>query len=93
MSTVAVAGLGYVGLPLAMQAAGAGHLVAGYDPDERRVKLLAAGESYVEDVPADQLAAALAAGRFQPSSDLAACQGFDVAVIAVPTPLRTGCPT
>ena len=43
MSVLAVAGLGYVGLPLAMQAAEAGHQVAGCDPDERRVRLLAAG--------------------------------------------------
>ena len=92
MSAVAVAGLGYVGLPLAMQAAEAGHLVAGYDPDERRVKLLAAGESYFEDVPPERLAASLAAGRFRPSADPAVCQGFDVALITVPTPLRDGLP-
>jgi UDP-N-acetyl-D-glucosamine dehydrogenase len=92
VSMVVVAGLGYVGLPLAMQAADAGHQVAGYDPDEGRVKLLAAGESYIEDVPPQRLAAALAAGRFRPSADPAICQGFDVAVITVPTPLRDGLP-
>ena len=92
MSAVVVAGLGYVGLPLAMRAVAAGHQVAGYDADPVRVKRLEAGESYVEDVSAWELAAALESGRFRPSSDADACQGFDVAVITVPTPLRDGLP-
>jgi UDP-N-acetyl-D-glucosamine dehydrogenase len=92
MSTVVVAGLGYVGLPLAMRAAEAGHLVIGYDTDAGRVKTLAAGESYIEDVPARQVTAALQGDRFIPSSDALACAGFDVAVITVPTPLRDGLP-
>ena len=92
MSAVVVAGLGYVGLPLAMRAVAAGHEVAGYDTDLVRVKRLEAGESYVEDVPACELAAALASGRFRPSANADACDGFDVAVITVPTPLRDGLP-
>jgi UDP-N-acetyl-D-glucosamine dehydrogenase len=90
--TVVVAGLGYVGLPLAMRAAEAGHQVVGYDVDLGRVKLLEAGESYIEDVPASQLTEALDAGKFQPSGEARACAGFDVAVITVPTPLRDGLP-
>ena len=90
--TVVVAGLGYVGLPLAMRAAEAGHRVIGYDVDPSRVKLLEAGESYIEDVPASQLTEALDAGKFQPSGEARACAGFDVAVITVPTPLRDGLP-
>ena len=92
MKTVVVAGLGYVGLPLAMRAAGAGHLVIGYDVDGGRVKLLEAGESYIEDVPSAELAAAVAAGTFRPSCEARACAGFDTAVITVPTPLRDGLP-
>ena len=92
VSAVVVAGLGYVGLPLAMRAVAAGHQVAGYDADPVRVKRLEAGESYVEDVSAGELAAALESGRFRPSSDADACEGFDVAVITVPTPLRDGLP-
>ena len=92
MTTVVVAGLGYVGLPLAMRAAQAGHRVVGYDTDRARVKLLEAGESYIEDVPASQLLAALKDGMFRPSSEPRACAGFDVAVITVPTPLRDGLP-
>ena len=90
--TVVVAGLGYVGLPLAMRAAQAGYRVIGYDVDLSRVKLLEAGESYIEDVPASQLTEALDAGKFQPSGEARACAGFDVAVITVPTPLRDGLP-
>jgi len=92
MRTVVVAGLGYVGLPLAMRAAEVGYCVIGYDISSSRVKLLEAGESYVEDVPASQLAAALDSGAFIPSSEARSCAGFDVAVITVPTPLRDGLP-
>ncbi len=92
VTAVVVAGLGYVGLPLAMRAVAVGHEVTGYDTDRARVKRLEAGESYVEDVPACEVAAALESGRFRPSSDADACAGFDVAVITVPTPLRDGLP-
>jgi UDP-N-acetyl-D-glucosamine dehydrogenase len=92
VTTVVVVGLGYVGLPLAMRAAQVGHRVVGYDVDEGRVKQLAAGESYVEDVPSADLQQALDSGRFQASTDGRACAGFDVAVVAAPTPLREGLP-
>jgi UDP-N-acetyl-D-glucosamine dehydrogenase len=92
VTAVVVAGLGYVGLPLAMRAVAVGHDVVGYDTDPVRVKRLEAGESYVEDVPACEVAAALESGRFRPSVSATACAGFDVAVITVPTPLREGLP-
>ena len=57
-----------------------------------RVKRLEAGESYVEDVAADELAAALESGRFRASANADVCGGFDVGVITVPTPLRDGLP-
>ncbi|MBW3575010.1 MAG: nucleotide sugar dehydrogenase [Actinobacteria bacterium] len=87
-----VVGQGYVGLPLAMEAVGAGFQVVGYDTDEPRVKALAAGESYVEDVSAGVLAGALESRRYRPTSSIADCEGFDVAVVTVPTPLREGVP-
>jgi UDP-N-acetyl-D-glucosamine dehydrogenase len=89
---VVVVGQGYVGLPLAVRAAEAGHTVVGYDVDEERIKRLAAGESYVDDVSSAELQAILDHGAFQASSDPRCCAGFDVAVIAVPTPLREGTP-
>ena len=92
MTAVVVVGLGYVGLPLAVRAAEVGHKVVGFDTDLRRVKLLALGESYVEDVPSAQLAKVIELGKFQASSDDRACESFDVAIIATPTPLRDGLP-
>ena len=85
-------GQGYVGLPLAMRAVAAGHDVVGYEIDETRVKRLQAAETYVEDVPSEELARALATGRYLPTTDAAHCADFDVAVITVPTPLREGTP-
>jgi UDP-N-acetyl-D-glucosamine dehydrogenase len=92
LGRVLVMGQGYVGLPLAMRAVEVGYDVVGFDVDANRVKRLAAGESYVEDVPGGVLGAALASGRYRPSSETKACAGFDVAVITVPTPLREGNP-
>jgi UDP-N-acetyl-D-glucosamine dehydrogenase len=89
---VVVVGQGYVGLPLAVRAAQVGHMVVGYDVDEERVKRLIAGESYVDDVSSAQLQDVLDRGAYRPSADSRSCAGFDVAVIAVPTPLRDGTP-
>jgi UDP-N-acetyl-D-mannosaminuronic acid dehydrogenase/UDP-N-acetyl-D-glucosamine dehydrogenase len=63
-SKVLVIGQGYVGLPLAMRAVDAGHDVVGYEVAESRVKRLLAAETYVEDIPSAELAAALATGRY-----------------------------
>jgi UDP-N-acetyl-D-glucosamine dehydrogenase len=89
---VVIAGQGYVGLPLAVRAAQVGHSVVGFDVDEERIKRLAAGESYVDDVSSAELQEVIDAGTFHPSADPRSCAGFDVAVIAVPTPLREGTP-
>ncbi|MFJ4777212.1 nucleotide sugar dehydrogenase [Streptomyces sp. NPDC088762] len=89
---VVVVGQGYVGLPLAIRAAEVGHQVIGYDVDARRVKSLAAGESYVEDVTSERLSRALERGTYRPSELARDCGGFDVAVVTVPTPLQEGAP-
>jgi UDP-N-acetyl-D-glucosamine dehydrogenase len=87
-----IVGQGYVGLPLAMRAVAVGFTVVGFDVDEKRIKQLAAGESYVEDVPSDQVAAALETERYLPSDDPDSMADFDIAVITVPTPLKEGNP-
>ena len=89
---VVVIGQGYVGLPLAVRAVEAGYNVVGIDRDSRRVKQLGTGASFIEDVSDDQLAAALDSGRYRPSSDYTPAAGFDICVIAVPTPLSEGIP-
>jgi UDP-N-acetyl-D-glucosamine dehydrogenase len=92
MAEVVVVGQGYVGLPLAMRAVHAGHRVVGYDTDHRRIGRLLEGDSYVEDVSPAQLGEMLAAGRYLPTDDEDAIDGFDFALITVPTPLRRGSP-
>ncbi len=89
---VVVAGQGYVGLPLAVRAAECGHDVVGYDVDAGRVGRLTAGESYVEDIRPERLLEAIGSGRFKPTTNVADCADFDVALITVPTPLRDGIP-
>lgn len=88
---VTVLGQGYVGLVVAMRAIEAGFPVVGLEVDEQRLAALQAGESYVEDVPDSVLRCALANG-YVAAGDVAALNGFDVAVITVPTPLHDGQP-
>ena len=64
---VVIVGQGYVGLPLAVRAAQVGHTVIGYDVDAERVKRLAAGESYVDDVTSAELQSVLDSGSYRPS--------------------------
>lgn len=82
-----VIGLGYVGLPLAMTLAGAGYPVTGFDVDPAKVEAIAAGQSYIEAVPSDVLAKAVAERRFEATADFAHLARCDVIVICVPTPL------
>ncbi len=80
-----IVGLGYVGLPLAVAFAEAGHEVVGVDTDQRKVAALRAGDSYIEDVASERLVASVEKLRWtRRYADLAACE---VVVIAVPTPL------
>jgi nucleotide sugar dehydrogenase len=81
-----VIGLGYVGLPLAVQAARAGFRVTGFDTSAEITRALNAGQSHIDDVTADEVAAARAQG-FTASADEADLKPQDVIVICVPTPL------
>jgi len=92
MALVAVVGQGYVGLPLAVRAVEAGHDVVGFDVDAERVRRLLAGDSYVEDVADDRLVAARATGRYRPTDRADDLEGFEVGIIAVPTPLADRSP-
>jgi UDP-N-acetyl-D-glucosamine dehydrogenase len=75
-----------------MRAVEVGYDVVGIDVDEQRVKRLAMGESFIEDVTSARLAAAIATGRYRPSCSYEDAGDFDVCVISVPTPLRDGAP-
>ncbi len=89
---VVIVGQGYVGLPVAMRAVEVGHDVVGFDVDEERIKALSVGESYVDDVSNERVAAAIASGRYKPTAVAEQCADFDIAVISVPTPLAEGVP-
>jgi UDP-N-acetyl-D-glucosamine dehydrogenase len=85
---IGVVGLGYVGLPLAVAFAQAGFTVIGVDVSQEKVASLQAGQSYIDDVPAAEIAPLLANGRFQPTTDYHQLASTDAISICVPTPLR-----
>ena len=85
---IGVIGLGYVGLPLAVEFARAGFHVTGFDVDASKVSALNAGRSYIPDVAQDDLAAVVTSGHFRATSDMSLLGTMDVADICVPTPLR-----
>jgi UDP-N-acetyl-D-glucosamine dehydrogenase len=86
-ATAAVIGLGYVGLPLAMEIAAAGFNVIGIDLDRNKITALKQKKSYILDVPDKIIAEAIDNGRFTPTSDFTALQNADTVSICVPTPL------
>ncbi len=85
---VGIIGLGYVGLPLAMEFAKAGFSVTGIDIQESKVSQLNRGDSYVQDVPTDTLKKWVSGGKFRATSDFSVILDLDTINIAVPTPLR-----
>jgi len=90
---VAVLGLGYVGLPLAVVFAEAGFNVIGIDPDRRKVDTVCRGESHIQDVPGEQVARLVSSGKLEATTDFSVLRSADAVSICVPTPLRkTGDP-
>jgi len=83
-----VVGLGYVGLPLAVEFARAGLTVTGIDLDQRKVDAVNAGTSYVADVSTSDVRALHDGGLLQATSDFAVISELDTINICVPTPLR-----
>jgi UDP-N-acetyl-D-glucosamine dehydrogenase len=82
-----VIGLGYVGLPLAIEFARAGFEVYGIDVDTNKIAQLEKGESYIKDVPSEHVDEAVKAGRFHPTTDFSVLAKVDTIDICVPTPL------
>jgi UDP-N-acetyl-D-glucosamine dehydrogenase len=85
-ATICIIGLGYVGLPHAVAFAQAGFHVIGLDLDERRVAAVNRGHSDIPDVPSEQLAALVSAGRLQATAQYDQLDAADVILICVPTP-------
>ncbi len=84
---IGVVGLGYVGLPLALEFAREGFHVIGYDVSEEVVAELMRGESHIQDVPSAAVAEAVRAGRLEATADVTRLRDMDAVSIAVPTPL------
>ena len=86
-AVVGIIGLGYVGLPLAIEFAKDGFHVIGYDVSERVIRGLMAGRSHIQDVPDADVAALVRSGHFIATADEAQLREMDAISIAVPTPL------
>jgi UDP-N-acetyl-D-glucosamine dehydrogenase len=87
-ATVGIVGLGYVGLPLAVEFAEAGFTVIGVDVSAPKVDALNRGESYIADIPTERLRPLVQSGKLCGSTDYAALKAADAVSICVPTPLR-----
>ncbi len=85
---VVVMGIGYVGLPLVAEFARAGFRVTGLDKDSEKVRMLNAGESYISDVPASDLAPHVSSGRLAGTTEASVLSKADAVVVCVPTPLN-----
>lgn len=83
-----VVGLGYVGLPLAVEMAKAGRRVVGFEVCDDKVAEINSGKSYIPDISSDELAPVVAAGLLEATTDFARASECDAVVICVPTPLN-----
>ena len=84
---VAIIGQGYVGLTIAVGAAGAGHSVVGFDVNDQLVSALNAATSHIEGISDSALASFISSGAYKATTNASVIDGCDVIVIAVPTPL------
>lgn len=86
-AVVGVVGLGYVGLPLVLGYLAKGFQVVGFDIDKRKVDLILAGESYIDHIPSDNIAAGISSGKLTATGDFVEISEVDAVIICVPTPL------
>lgn len=87
MHKIAVIGLGYVGLPLALEASKAGYIVIGIDTNSKRVSDINKGISPLLDITGNEILSCLESGRLRASSDFSEIKGVSIVLICVPTPL------
>lgn len=86
-ATVGVVGLGYVGLPLAVEKAKAGYKVIGFDVQDQKVELVNKGHNYIGDIIDEELADLVKSGKLKATTDFSFVKEVDCVAIAVPTPL------
>ena len=87
-AVIAVIGIGYVGLPLAVEFAREGYRVIGVDVSEKKVGLINSGVSYIPDIPTEDIARPVEAGLLSATTDYSILRDVDAISICVPTPLR-----
>jgi UDP-N-acetyl-D-glucosamine dehydrogenase len=87
-SSIAIIGLGYVGLPLGLRFSQSGVSVLGLDVDQKKVDAINAGQSYIKHISADTIAAARESGTLEASTDFSRVAEVDAVIICVPTPLN-----
>ena len=87
MDSVAVVGLGYVGLPLCLAFAKKGLRVVGIDTDAAKPTALNSGQSYIKHISADAIQEVVQSGRFRATTDMKAIEDVEAVLICVPTPL------
>src|ERR1044072_8338262 len=85
---VGVIGLGYVGLPLAVEFARAGFDVTGFDVDQSKADQVNKGKTYIPDVEQQEIERVVSSGRLRATTDMAKLADMDAIDICVPTPLR-----
>lgn len=86
-AVVAIIGLGYVGLPLALEFAGKGFKVLGFDIDESKIPVLNSGKSYIKHIKEEKIKNAVLSKKFSATSDFSQLTLCDAVIICVPTPL------
>ncbi|UCC39927.1 MAG: nucleotide sugar dehydrogenase [Candidatus Aminicenantes bacterium] len=84
---IGIIGMGYVGLPLVKTFLSTGFSVIGFDIDEKKVKMLNRGHSYIKHVPAEEMKSHIKKKKFQATTDFGNLKKVDVVIICVPTPL------
>jgi len=85
---IGVIGLGYVGLPLAVEFGKAGFNVEGIEINREKVEMISRGKCYIKDIPERELQELVKSNRLEATSDFSALKGVDAVSICVPTPLR-----
>lgn len=88
MKSLAIVGLGYVGLPLSLQFARSGGHVLGLDIDSKKTEAINSGRSYIKHITSAAVAEQRAAGRFEASTDFSRASEVEAVILCVPTPLN-----
>src|ERR1035437_9416005 len=88
MTKIGIVGLGYVGLPLALQFARNGVQVVGIELDPKKVEAVNRGESYIKHIAAEEVSEQVKGERFRATTDFAEVKALKAVIICVPTPLN-----